>query len=101
MRKYNVIIIFDIIAFLLNDFVGWFLSLGFESTGYDCLFANLKLHWILLVIGFVHLVLSMMFNVLLYKKEITKYRIQIGKGLFAYNLIMIIIPYLFVGIVSF
>jgi len=101
MKKYNVIITIDIIAFLLNDLVGWFLSIAFDSTGYDCLFADLKLHLILLVIGFVHLALSIIFNVYLYKKERTKYRIQIGKGLFAYNLTMTIIPYLYVGIVSF
>ena len=95
----KVITIIDILAYLINDLLGWFIIICFDLTGYDSKFQNLKFHWAFLVIGVIHIFLSMICNVLFFKNERTKYHIQIGKKLFIYNMIMTLLPYLYLAFI--
>ena len=97
MKNSKVITTIDILLFLMNDLLGWFIIIWFDLTGYDSKFRNLNLHWTILIIGLIHIVLSIICNVSFYKKERTKYHIQIGNKLFIYNLIMTILPYLYLS----
>lgn len=89
------IIISDIIIYLLNDIAGWFIILMFEMSGYDAKFQNLSFHRLMLVIGFIHIVISILCSMFFYKKERTKYHIRIGNKLLIYNIIMTLFPYLY------
>ncbi len=101
MKNNKTIALIDVLAYLINDLLGWFIIIWFDLTGYDGKFQNLKLHWVILVIGLTHIILSMICNVFFYKKKRTKYHIQFGKKLFAYNLIMTIFPYLYLAFTWF
>lgn len=101
MKNSKAITIIDIFAYLMNDLLGWFIIILFDSTGYDCKFQNLKLHWAILVIGLIHIILSIICNVFFFKKERTKHRIQIGNKLFIYNVIMTVFPYLYLAFTWF
>lgn len=95
------IIIADILIYLLNDVLGWFVIILFDLTGYDGKFQNnLSVHWLMLVIGFVHIFISILCSILFYKKDRTKYHIQIGKKLFIYNIVMSVFPYLYLALVN-
>lgn len=101
MKNSKVITIIDILAYLMNDLLGWFIIIWFDSTGYDSKFQNLKLHWAIFVIGLIHIILSIICNVFFFKKERTKHHIQIGNKLFIYNVIMTILPYLYLAFTWF
>ena len=98
MKKRTITII-DIITFLVNDLIAWFIVLWFEMTGYDNKFQNNTWHWSFLIIGIIHIIASTMCCVFFYKKERTKYKIQIGSKLFIYNEIMTVLPYLYLLLV--
>lgn len=79
--KHNKITSFlDILIYVLNDLLGWFIIITFDSTGFDCKFQNLTLHWLILAIGIIHIIISILGSVFFYKKDRTKYHIQIGKN---------------------
>ena len=99
MKNKKAIMLTDILAFLLNDILGWFIIIWFDSTGNAGKFPNEKLHWGILVIGLIHIVISLICSALFYKKERTGFHIQIGKGLLIYNIIMTLIPYLYLLII--
>lgn len=101
MKKSTAISLVDVLIYLMNDLLGWFIVIWFDLTGYDSKFTNLKLHWVILVIGFVQIILSIIYNIFFYKKERTKYQIQLGKKLFVYNIIMTIFPYLYLAFTWF
>lgn len=101
MKNNKAITVIDILSYLINDLLGWFIIVWFDLTGYDNKFQNLKLHWAILVVGLVHIVLSIICNVFFYKKERTKHHIQIGKKLFIYNVIMTLFPYLYLAFSRF
>lgn len=101
MKKRKVITIIDILVYLMNDLLGWFIIIWFDLTGYDCKFQNLKLHWIILIIGLIHIVLSFICNFFFFKKERTKNHIKIGSKLFIYNVTMTILPYLYLAFTWF
>lgn len=85
----------DIIAYLVNDLLGWFIIILFDSTGDDCKFQNPTLHWCILVCGFIHIIVSILCSLFFYKKVRTSYHVKIGKKLLCYNIIMTLIPYLY------
>ena len=87
MKNSKAITLIDILVYLMNDLLGWFIIILFDSTGYDSKFQNLRFHWAILVIGLIHIVLSLICNVFFFKKERTKHHIQIGNKLFIYNII--------------
>ena len=97
MNNSKAITLTDILVYLMNDLLGWFFIICFELTGYDGKFQSLKLHWAILVIGLVHIVLSLIFNMFFFKNERTKHRIQTGNKLFVYNAIMTLFPYLYLA----
>mgnify|MGYP001164601821 CR=1 FL=1 len=97
MKNSKATTLIDILVYLMNDLLGWFIIIWFDSTGYDSKFQNLKLHWTILVIGLIHIVLSLICNVFFFKNERTKHHIQIGSKLFIYNIIMTILPYLYLA----
>ncbi len=101
MKKSTAISLADVLIYLMNDLLGWFIVIWFDLTGYDNKFQNLHLHWMILVIGLAQIILSMICNMYFYKKERTKYHIQLGKKLFAYNIIMTIFPYLYLAFTWF
>ena len=49
--KRTTITIIDIIAYLVNDLLAWFIVIWFDLTGYDNKFQNIRLHWLILIIG--------------------------------------------------
>ena len=85
----------DIIIYLINDLLGWFIIIWFDSTGYDGKFQDLSLHRVILAIGLIHIVLSLLCNLFLFKKK------KIGNKLFIYNVIMTILPYLYLAFTWF
>ena len=97
MKNSRTVAAIDIFVYLINDLLGWFIIIWFDLTGYDSKFQNLKLHWAIFVIGLIHIILSIICSVFFFKKERTKYRIQIGNKLFVYNVIMTIFPYLYLA----
>ena len=101
MKKSRAAAVIDVFVYLINDLLGWFVIIWFDLTGYDCKFQNLKLHWAILVIGLIHIVLSIICSVFFVKKERTKYHIQIGNKLFVYNVIMTLFPYLYLAFTWF
>ena len=100
MKNSKAITAIDIIAFLLNDLLGWFVIIMYDLTGNDCKFQDLKLHSVLIVVGIVHIILSMICNVFFFKKERTKHHIQIGSKLFIYNIVMTFCPYLYLAFIQ-
>lgn len=93
--KRNTITLIDIIAYLINDLLAWFIIICFDLTGYDNKFYNIRLHWVILVIGITHIIASTICCLYFYKEERTKYKIRIGKKLLLFNEIMTIFPYLY------
>lgn len=94
--KHNKITYFlDILIYLLNDLLGWCIIIMFDSTGFDSKFQNLTIHWLIGVIGIIHIIISTLCSVFFYEKDRTKHHIQIGRKLFAFNLIMTLLPYLY------
>ena len=75
MKNDKIVTIIDILVYLINDLLGWFIIICFDSTGYDSKSQNLKVHWACLVIGVIHIILSMICNVFFFKKERTKHHI--------------------------
>ncbi len=94
------IIIADILIYLSNDVLGWFIIILFDLTGYDCKFQDLSFHRLMIVIGFVHIIISILCSMFFYKKGRTKYHIQIGNKLFTYNIVMSLLPYLYLALVN-
>ena len=101
MKKNKAITVIDILSYLINDLFGWFIIIWFDLTGYDNKFQNLKLHWAILVIGLIHIFLSIICNMLFFKKVRTKHHIQIGNKMLIYNVIMTIFPYLYLVFIWF
>ena len=99
--KNSKVMLIDIIAYLINDLLGWFIIIWFDLTGYGCKFQNLKLHWVILIIGIIHIVLSFICIFFFFKKRENKYHIKIGSGLFIYNVTMTILPYLYLAFMWF
>ena len=93
--KRTTITIIDIIAYLVNDLLAWFIVILFDLTGYDNKFPNIRLHWLILIIGIIRIIATTICCVFFYKKARTKYKIQIGSKLFAFNEIMTLLPYLY------
>lgn len=93
MKNSKAVNAIDIIAYLINDLLGWFIIIMYDLTGYDGKFQNLNIHRLLLAVGLIHIILSMVCNVFFFKNERTKYHIQIGNKLFIYNIIMTLCPY--------
>ena len=54
--KRTTITIIDIIAYLVNDLLAWFIVIWFDVTGYDNKFQNIRLHWLILIIGIIHII---------------------------------------------
>lgn len=98
MKNSKAITVIDILSYLINDLLGWFIIIWFDLTGNDNKFQNLKLHWAILVAGLIHIIISLICNVFFFKKKRTKHHIQIGNKLFIYNIIMTIFPYLYLGL---
>lgn len=71
-----------IIAYLVNDLLAWFIVIWFDLTGYDNKSQNIRLHWLVLIIGIIHIIATTICCVFFYKKARTKYKIQIGSKLF-------------------
>jgi len=84
-----------IIAYLVNDLLAWFIVIWFDLTGYDNKSQNIRLHWLILIIGIIHIIATTICCVFFYKKARTKYKIQIGSKLFVFNEIMALLPYLY------
>ena len=61
--KRTTITIIDIIAYLVNDLLAWFIVIWFDVTGYDNKFQNIRLHWLILIIGIIHIIALFVFNV--------------------------------------
>ncbi|SEK65674.1 hypothetical protein [Ruminococcus albus] len=97
MKNSKAITAIDIIAFLLNDLLGWFIIIMYDITNVFGKFQDLKLHRALIVVGIVHIILSMICNVFFFKNERTKHHIQIGNKLFIYNIVMTFCPYLYLA----
>ncbi|SEK89201.1 hypothetical protein [Ruminococcus albus] len=95
MKNNKTITIMDIIVYLMNDLLGWFIIIWFDSTGNDGKFQDLSLHRVILAIGLIHIVLSLLCNVFLFKKK------KIGNKLFIYNVVMTILPYLYLAFTWF
>lgn len=95
MNRNKLIIIIDVIIYLLNDILGWFIIIIFSCTGEDCKFQNTTAHYIFLIIGIIHILVSIWVNLMFYKKERTKYHIQIKKPVLFYNFTMTLLPYLY------
>lgn len=98
MKKSKIVAIIDILAYLINDLLAWAIIIWFDITGHDCKFQNLTIHHLILLIGVVHVFLSIFLDVFFRKKERTKYCIKIGNKLFIYNLVMTVIPYIYLVI---
>lgn len=95
MSRNKLITVIDVIIYLLNDILGWFIIIIFDSTGEDCKFQNITAHYIFLIIGIIHILVSIWVNLMFYKKERTKYHIQIKRTVLFYNFIMTLLPYLY------
>lgn len=54
--KRTTITIIDIIAYLVNDLLAWFIVIWFDLTEYDNKFQNIRLHWLILIIGIIHII---------------------------------------------
>lgn len=100
MKHNKIISFFDILIYLQNDLLGWIIIIVFDLTGFDGKFHDLTIHWIILVIGIIHITISTLYSIFFYKKGITKHHIQIGKKLLAFNLIMTLLPYLYFAFTS-
>ena len=97
MKTSKTIMLLDVLMYLMNDLFGWFIIIWFDITGYDGKFMDWRLHWTIFVIGLIHITISIICSVFLFKKGITKQHIKIGKKLFIYNIIMTLIPYCYLA----
>ncbi len=94
MSRNKLITVIDIIIYLLNDILGWFIIIIFDSTGEDCKFQNITAHYIFLIIGIIHILVSIWVNLMFHKRERTK-SYSNKKTLLFYNFIMTLLPYLY------
>ncbi len=99
-KNKNIIIIIDILIYLAYGIIGFFLMLFFLITLEEGKFENETFNFIIMIIGFIHILIGILCSVLFYIKERTKKRIRINKPLMIYNSIMTISPYVILSLLE-
>lgn len=100
MKRKMAFVIGDMILFLLNGVLGWFLVILFGLTGSDGKFQDPTVHSLLFAVGFIHLFASILFSLFFWTKERKKHSIRIGRNLCIYNVLMTAFPYCYLALVS-
>lgn len=99
MKRNKTIIVIDLIVFLINDILGWFIFILLTDTGFNSEYQLFTISYQTnLIIAIVHIASSIIVSVLFFTKERTRFKIQIKKDLLIYNVIMTIFPYLMFGL---
>ncbi len=96
MKKNIIITVIDLLVYLINDILGWFVFVLLTFTD-----DAEKYQMIYMTTGIIHIIISIITSVLFFMKERTRFKIRIGKDLFIYNLIMTLSPYLFLALFEY
>ena len=78
-----------------NYHLGWVLFISFELTGSEGKFKDDVFHWIIFACGLIHIAVSVLYSLLVWKKGTANSHARSGKILAVYDIIMALVPYLY------
>lgn len=94
MKKFLAIAA-HVISGLGNDLLGWVIIISFELTGSEGKFQYGVFHWIIFACGLIHIAVSVLYSLLVWKKGTANSHARSGKILAVYDIIMALVPYLY------
>ena len=74
-------------------FLGWVIIISFELTGSEGKFPDDVFHWIIFACGLIHIAVSVLYSLLVWKKGMANGHALSGKILAVYDIIMTLVPY--------
>lgn len=84
-----------VISGLGNDLLGWVIIISFELTGSEGKFQDDVFHWIIFACGLIHIAVSVLYSLLVWKKGTANGHALSGKILAVYDIIMTLVPYMY------
>lgn len=84
-----------VISGLGNDLLSWVVVISFELTGSEGKFQDDVFHWIIFACGLMHIAVSVLYSLLVWKKGTANSHARLGKILAVYDIIMALVPYLY------
>lgn len=94
MKKFLAIAA-HVISGLGNDLLGWVIIISFELTGSEGKFQDDVFHWIIFACGLIHIAVSVLYCLLVWKKGTANIQGRSGKILTVYDIIMALVPYVY------
>lgn len=94
MKKFLAIAA-HVISGLGNDILGWVVIISFELTGSEGKFQDDVFHWIVFACGLIHIAVSVLYSLLVWKKGTANGHALSGKILAVYDIIMMLVPYMY------
>lgn len=94
MKKFLAIAA-HVISGLGNDLLGWVIIISFELTGSEGKFQDDVFRWIIFACGLIHIAVSVLYSLLVLKKGTANGHALSGKILAAYDIIMMLVPYMY------
>ena len=94
MKKFLAIAA-HVISGLGNDLLGWVIIISFELTGSEGKFQDDVFHWIIFACGLIHIAVSVLYSLLVWKKGTANSHALSGKILAVYDIIMTLVPYMY------
>lgn len=94
MKKFLAIAA-HVISGLGNDLWGWVIIISFELTGSEGKFQDDVFHWIIFACGLIHIAVSVLYSLLVWKKGTANSHARSGKILAVYDIIMMLVPYMY------
>lgn len=94
MKKFLAIAA-HVISGLGNDLLGWVIIISFELTGSEGKFQYGVFHWIIFACGLIHIAVSVLYSLLVWKKGTANGHALSGKILAVYDIIMTLVPYMY------
>lgn len=94
MKKFLAIAT-HVISGLGNDLLGWVVIISFELTGSEGKFQDYVFHWIVFACGLIHIAVSVLYSLLVWKKGTATGHALSGKNIAVYDIIMTLVPYMY------
>ena len=94
MKKFLAITA-HVISGLGNDLLGWVVIISYELTGSEGKFQDDVFHWIIFACGLIHIAVSVLYSLLVWKKGTANGHALSGKILAVYDIIMTLVPYMY------
>lgn len=79
MKKFLAIAA-HVISGLGNDLLGWVIIISFELTGSEGKFQDDVFHWIIFACGLIHIAVSVLYSLLVWKR--VRRMVMLGRGKF-------------------